>query len=96
MRLKGALIGCHAAQRKYSWISPLNRSRLATAAALPVGVGVGRRGATQFETPARSLGVVMVHLVAKHALEMAPSPDEHSRRTVRIQRSAKAFACGAR
>ena len=29
------------------------------------------------ETPVRSLGVVMVHVVAKHAFEMAPSPDQH-------------------
>jgi len=29
------------------------------------------------ETPVRSLGVVMVHIVAKHALEMASSPDQH-------------------
>ncbi|HEY5388148.1 MAG TPA: hypothetical protein VIL79_09635, partial [Thermoleophilia bacterium] len=29
------------------------------------------------ETAVRSLGVVMVHVVAKHALKMAPSPDEH-------------------
>ena len=33
-------------------------------------------GTTQFETAVRSLGVVMVHVVAKHGLEMAPSPDE--------------------
>ncbi len=34
-------------------------------------------GTIESETPVRSLGVVMVHVVAKHAFEMAPSPDQH-------------------